>query len=249
MKSEMIDDTLDEIPKKQQDLRETVPFGLVYQIDKRVRTEMPFKKFKDRVIEGYKAILVRRELESLEISADKLPNDEVLRHLHHLAIEAHVDRRWWREAQEIAKTSAWKNHMKLLEDGIDFTENAMPVLSTVDIYLSPRDRRTLKLSQRVLQRLHDRFRESLRWDQRLKGVGEHRIWNARLRHARHKMDHSLEEHCKILNKAQRMELILLAVTASGLKEEETLDAIARQLSPDRAGRKPGQRTQSTSPGT
>jgi hypothetical protein len=242
----MIDDTLDEIPKKQQFLRETVPFGLVYQIDKRVRTEMPFKKFKDRVIDGYKAILLRGELESLEVPADKLPSDEVLHHLHHLAIEARIDREWWREAQAIAKTPSWKDHMKLREDVITFTEKAMPVLSTVDIYLSPRDTRILKLSQRVLQRLRDRFRENLRWDQRLKDVEEHRIWNSRLRQARHKMDHVLEEHCKTLNKAQRMELIALTVTASGLKQEETLDAIARQLSPDRAGRKLGQRTQSTS---
>jgi hypothetical protein len=230
----MIDDTPEEIPKRHQFLRETVPFGLIYRIDKRVRAEMPFERFKDRVIEGYKPTLLRGELESLEIPADKLPDNEIFRHLHHLAIEAHIARQWWREAQAMAKTSAWKDHMKFVKGVINLTDNAVPLLTTVDSFLSARDVRALKLSARIIKLLRDRFRETRHWDERLKDVKGDRNWNATLRQAQNRMDQTLQEKCRTLNKTQRLELITLATTVSGLTKHGTFDAVARKLSPDRA---------------
>jgi len=74
-----------------------------------------------------------------------------------------------------------------------------------------------------------RLLEIQSWDQRLSDMANVRNWNSSLRQLRFASDRILQANCPALNKTQRVELIILVIEAAGLRDEESLEAVARQL--------------------
>jgi hypothetical protein len=206
-----------QIPEKHQILWETALFGLLYRINQGLRSRTPFEEFKKYIAKGLPPGI-------------ELPGDKTLDHLYERATDANADRVWIRAIHKIAKSKSWKEHMDRLDAAIIPAQQLVLILKTNDRLLPKRDAQQAKLVARSVERLRGRFCEIRRWDKRLDQVSKTRNWNAALLQARVAMDRILQRDCSRLNQAQRADLIRLAVEAAGLKEVETMDAVARQLS-------------------
>jgi hypothetical protein len=206
-----------QISKKQQILRESALFGLLHRIDEGLRSRTPFERFKKDIADGL-------------LPGVELPDDKILGYLYDRAIEARADRAWVTAIPKIAKAESWKAHMHWLEDTTRLARKFLLSLETNDRLLPRADALQAKFVAHSVERFQCRLVEIHDVDRRTGQATKIKTNEGALRLARIGMDRTLRKNCPDLNGDRRADVIKLAVEAAGLKEEETTDAIIRQLS-------------------
>jgi hypothetical protein len=202
---------------KQQYLREAMLFGLLYRMVQGFRARTPFEKFKKYIEKG------------LTDPERQLPGDGTLQSLYERAIDANADRFWVRALKGIAKSPAWRQHIAWLDGSIARSDALALLLETSDRLLLPADAKRVKAAAVAVKRLRGRLIELQRFGRRSNEVAKWQNWTASMRLARDRMNRTLQKNRPNLNQIQRIEVIRLAIEATGLKVEETTDAIERQL--------------------
>jgi hypothetical protein len=206
-----------QISKKQQILRESALFGLLHRIDEGLRSRTPFEQFKQYIAEG-----LPRGIE--------LPDDKILGYLYDRAIEARADRAWVTAIPKIARSKSWNAHMDWLDNTIRLAGEFVLILDANDRLLPRADALQAKFVAHSVERFQCRLVEIHDVDRRTGQATKIKTNEGALRLARIGMDRTLRKNCPDLNGDRRADVIKLAVEAAGLKEEETTDAIIRQLS-------------------
>jgi hypothetical protein len=202
-------------PEKQQTLRETFLFGLLNRMNQGLRARTPFEKFKK---------YIANELPGVE-----LPDDKTLSYLYERAFDANADRRWVKAMQKIAKSTSWKAHMDWLHDATEVARQLVVLLETSDRLLPRRDAQQARFVAQSVERLRCRLLEIYGLDKRGGAIAKARNWNSALRQARKGMSRALQTGPGSLNDAQRADVIRLAVEIAGLKPQDTIEAVVRQL--------------------
>jgi hypothetical protein len=129
-----------QISKKQQILRESALFGLLYRMDQDFRSSKPFEQFKQYIAEGLPPGI-------------ELPDDKILGYLYERAIEARADTAWVTEIPRMTKSKSWKAHMDWLNDTTSLARKFLLSLETNDRLLPSADALQAKFVAQSVERL------------------------------------------------------------------------------------------------
>ncbi len=201
-------------------LWKTEVYGLQHWIDKAVRAQITFAKFRDTIRERFAEARPESDV----------PADSVLQSLYERAVEAKTDRLWLAGVRQINRSNEWKAHRDWLDKVIKRTRELEKVLGKGDSRpMSDSDARMVRSVAQSTNGLLGRLLEIQKWDQHLSDWAKVKNRSSSLRQLRFASDRILERNCPRLNKIQRAELGALVIEAAALRTEEMPEAVARQL--------------------
>lgn len=207
------------------ELRATIPYGTLADIEQKTELSVPFRKFLGELRKNFHAAFVGAQF----------PSESTCRILYERMLWARQQIQWVEALRNQSNKATWKDYVEWLDESLSASRKLRSVLSA----RTRKMRVTRALQECVDRGIHASIRlerclaSAIREARQVKGIASIRNRNWLLRSSRKRMDARLRKECPGLTLQQRIELIRLSTEIAGLKECETVDAIARALSPSR----------------